>query len=151
MPNGRVDGYPRKPSGNSPRAAGWNQSGMSGVTTSSRAANIWRTPGKDYSRFKTVVKTDLWALRRLALSRRTATACTTWLGTFGNGAMTGIGAIPTTRRQAKTFVAIPVDRLRILIQPIHTHPSAAAKVAHFLATPPTARGIAPPLDEERRP
>ena len=54
-----VNGYPRKLSGNSPPAAGWNQSDTSGVTTSSRAVNTWRTPGKDYSRFKTVEKMDL--------------------------------------------------------------------------------------------
>ncbi len=59
MPDGRVNGYPLKPSGNSPPAAGWNQSDTSGVTTSSQAVNTWQTPGKDYSRFKTVAKMDL--------------------------------------------------------------------------------------------
>jgi hypothetical protein len=151
MLNGRVDGYPRKRSGNSPPAAGWNQSDTHGVMTSSPAANTWRTPGKDYSRFKTMAKTDLWALRRLAPSRRTGTACTTWPATFGNGAVTGIGSIPTSRRQAKTFVAIPVDRPRVMIQPIRTLPSESSKVAHSFATPPTARVIAPARDEERRP
>src|SRR5258707_13242138 len=38
MPNGRVNGYRLKPSGNSPPAAGWNQSDTAGGTTSSPAA-----------------------------------------------------------------------------------------------------------------
>ena len=37
----------------------WNQSATSGVTNSSRAANTWRIPGKDYSRFRTLAKMDL--------------------------------------------------------------------------------------------
>ena len=82
---------PRKLSGNSRPAAAWNQSGTSGVTNSSRAANTWPIPGKDYSRFETVPKTALRALRRWAPSLQMATACTTWPATSGNGAATGIG------------------------------------------------------------
>src|SRR5260221_11493027 len=62
MPNGRVNGYPRKLSGNSPPAAGWTQNDTSGVATSSQAVNKWRTPGKDCSRFKKPVQMDLFAL-----------------------------------------------------------------------------------------
>src|SRR5260221_2476906 len=151
MPNGRVNGYPRKLSGNSPPAAGWTQSDTSGVTTSSQAVNTWRTPGKDCSRFKTVAKMDLLALRRWAPSRRMGTACTTWPATFGSGVATGIGSIATLRPQAKTVVAIPVARLRGMIQPIRTLPSASSKVVHSFATPPTAKVIAPARVEERRP
>ena len=89
--NGPANGYLRKPSGNSPPAAAWNQSGTYGVTNSSRAANTWPILGKDYSRFETVAKTALWALRRWAPSLQMATACTTWPATSGNGAATGIG------------------------------------------------------------
>jgi hypothetical protein len=59
MPNGQANGCPRKLSGNSPPAAVWNQCGTSGVTNSSRAANTWRIPGRDCSRFETVAKMDL--------------------------------------------------------------------------------------------
>src|SRR5271166_1780917 len=95
MLNGLVNGCLRKLSGNSPLAAAWNQSGMSGVTNSSRAANTWRIPGRDYSRFETLAKMALWALRPLVPSLPMATACTTWPATCGNGAATGIGSIPT--------------------------------------------------------
>src|SRR6266550_2739973 len=98
-----------------------------------------------------LAKMDLSAPPRLAPSLRMATACTTWLATFGSGAVTGIGSIATSRPQAKTFVAIPVARLRVMIQPIRTPPSASSKVAHSFATPLTARVIAPVRDEERRP
>src|SRR5271166_1049358 len=80
-----------------------------------------------------------------------ATACTTWLATFGNGAATGIGSIATSRLRAKTFVATPVDRLKVMIQSIRTLPSALSKEVHSFATPPTARAIAPARAEERRP
>src|SRR5271166_5876376 len=40
-----------------------------------------------------------------------ATACTTWPETYGNGVVTGIGPIATSRPPAKRFVAIPGDRL----------------------------------------
>jgi hypothetical protein len=86
-----ANGCLRKPSGNSPPAVGWNQSGTSGVTNSSRAANTGRIPGREYFRFETVVKTALWVLRLWAPSLQMATACTTWPATSGNGAATGIG------------------------------------------------------------
>ena len=44
--------------------------------------------------------------------------------TFGNGAATGIGSIATSKPQAKTFVATPVDRRRVMTQAIRTLPSA---------------------------
>jgi formylglycine-generating enzyme required for sulfatase activity len=105
-------------------AAAWNQSGTYGVTSSSRAANTWRILGKDYSRFETVAKMALWALRQWAPSLQMATACTTWPATSGNGAATGIESIATSRLLAKTFVATHVDRLRAMIQAILTLPSA---------------------------
>ena len=48
------------------------------------------------------------------------------------------------------FVAIPLDRRRVMIQAIRTLPSAWSKAAHFFATPTIARVIAPARDEERR-
>ena len=146
-----ANGYLPKPSGNSPPAAGWNQSGTSGVTNSSRMANTWRIPGKDYFRFETVAKMDLWVLRPWAPSLPMATAYTTWPATCGNGAATGIGSIATSRLLAKTFVATHVDRLRVMIQAIRTLPSASSKVVHFFATPTTARVIALARVAGRRP
>ena len=49
------------------------------------------------------------------------------------------------------FVAIPVDRPRVMILAIHTLPSVWSKAAHFFATRTTARATAPARDEERRP
>src|ERR1700730_1748796 len=80
-----------------------------------------------------------------------AMACTTWLATSGNGAATGIVPIATWRLLAKMFVAIPVDRRRVMIPAIRTLPSAWSKAAHFFATLTTAKVIAPAHDEERRP
>src|SRR5271165_7129367 len=151
MLDGRVNACPRRLSGNSPHAAAWNQSAMYGVTNSSRAENIWRIPGKDYSRFETLAKMALWALRRWAPSLRMATACTTWPATSGNGAATGIGLIATLRLLAKMFVATLVDRLRVMIQAIRTLPSALSKVVHSFATPTIARVIARALVAGRRP
>ena len=91
MPNGRVNGYPWKLSGNSPPAAGWNQNATSGVTNSSRAANTWRTPGRDYFQSPTLPKTDLLEPRPWAPSQPTGTDYMTWLAMFGSGAATGIG------------------------------------------------------------
>ncbi len=112
------------------------------MTNSSRAANIWRIPGKDYSRFETLAKTALSALRRWGLSLRMVTAFTTWPATSGNGAATGIGSILTLRPLAKTFVATHVDRLRAMIRAIRTLPNALLKVVHSFATPTTARVLA---------
>ena len=151
MLNGRVNDYLPKLSVNSPPAAGWNQSATYGVMNSSRAANTWRIPGRDCSRFETVAKTDLWVLRPLAPSQPMATACTTWLATCGNGAATGIGSIATSRLPAKTYVATPGARLRVMIQAIRTLPSALSKEVHSFATPLTARVIARARVEERRP
>ena len=66
MLNGRVNGCPPKLSGNSPPAVGWNQSDTSGVTNSSRAANTWPIPGRDYFPFETRLRTVSRALRRWA-------------------------------------------------------------------------------------
>jgi hypothetical protein len=49
------------------------------------------------------------------------------------------------------FVAIPLDRAPVMIQVIHTLPSALSKAAHFSAIPTIAKVIAPVLDAERRP
>src|SRR5271166_4182938 len=80
-----------------------------------------------------------------------ATACTTWPATYGNGAAIGIGPIATSRLQAKTFVATPVDRRRAMIQAIHTLPSGLSKEVHSFATPTTARVIARAHVAGRRP
>jgi hypothetical protein len=150
MLSGPANGSSPRQNGNSPPAEDWNQNGTSGVTNSSRAANTWRIPGREYSQFETLAKMDLSALRRSVTSLRMATACTTWLGTCGNGAATGIGPTATSRLPAKTFVATLVDRLRVMIQAIRTHPSALSKAVHSFATPTTARVIARARDEERR-
>jgi hypothetical protein len=105
----------------------------------SRAVNIWRIPGKDYSRFETLAKMDLWALRRSVPSQPMDTACTTWPAMCGNGAATGIGSIATSRPQAKTFVVTPGDQLRVMTQAIRTLQSGSSKAVHSFATPTTAR------------
>src|SRR5208337_1419667 len=79
------------------------------------------------------------------------TACTTWPATCGNGAATGIGSIPIWRPQAKTFVATPGDRLKVMIQAIPTLPSASSKEVHSFATPTTAKVIARAHVAGRRP
>ena len=151
MPDGLANGYQRKPSGNSPLAAGWNQNAMSGVTTSGQAVGTWRTPGREYSLSTTLAKTVLSVLRPLVLFRRMATACTTWPATSGSGAVTGTGSMLTLRRRARTFVATPPDRRRVLIHQIPTPLSGWSKGAHSFATPRTVRVIAPARAEERRP
>jgi hypothetical protein len=135
----QVNDYLRKLSGNSLPVAAWNQSAMSGVTNSSREVSIWQLPGRDYSQFETPAKMALWALRPWASSLPMAMASTTWPATCGNGAATGIGSIATSRPQAKTFVAIPGDQLRVMIQAIRTLQSGSSKAANSFAIPTTAR------------
>ncbi len=150
MRSGRASDCLPKPSGNSRPAAAWKPSAMSGVTNSSRAANTWQTPGREYFPFETVAKMALSALRPWPPFPPMGTAYTTWLVTSGNGAATGIGPIATWRLPAKMFVAIPVDRRRVMILAIHTLPSVWSKAAHFFATRTTARATDPARDEERR-
>src|SRR5262249_2523040 len=86
MLHGVVNGCLRKPSGNLPPVAAWNQSAMPGETTSGRAAGTWRIRGRECSRSAIPAKMDLQVLRRSAPFPRMDTACMTWPATYGSGA-----------------------------------------------------------------
>jgi sulfatase modifying factor 1 len=91
----------------------------------------------------TLVKMALLVLRPWAPSQRMATACTTWLETYGNGAATGIGPTVTSRLQAKTFVANPRGPVESYDPGDPYAPKRVVKGGSFLCKPRFLRELSP--------
>jgi hypothetical protein len=75
----------------------WKGNVILGATSFDPMASTWQTPGKDYSQYLILPKTDLLKRHRLDLSHLTDMACMIWRGTFGNGAVIGTESTPSPR------------------------------------------------------
>ena len=90
-PTGPASGCRPRPSGNARRAAESLAPATSGATSFCPGGNGRPTSGKGISPIRTAPTTALPGPRRSARSPPTASACSTWPATSGNGAPTGIG------------------------------------------------------------
>ena len=78
--------------------------GSRGVMSISLTERRWPMRSRATSRGKTSSLTVMRELHRSAASRQTATGCMTWLGTSGNGPLTG--TFPDTQTRWSNSVAV---------------------------------------------
>ena len=112
MRNGRARNCRPRPSGSSRRAVGSTAPNSCGVPNSRRTVATWPTHGRVNSRGRTCWRMDMNGRRRWARSHRTATGCTRWPATSGNGPPTGTRITARSgRRAARSTIraaAIPI-------------------------------------------
>ena len=105
-PSGSASRCRPRPSGSTPRAAGWTARCSPGATSSRRSGRMMANTWQGEFPWQNLLLEGTRARRRSARSRRTATACTTWPGTSGSGRPT------STRRAQRTSPSTPAARRR---------------------------------------